>query len=65
MTETSEDRSSAQEERRAFIQQSLPTIADALLSVDYGSVTINLRAGKVVLLEVTRRERFEAEEQQP
>lgn len=62
MTAPDRQRSEADAERKARIAETLPAIADAVLSVDYGTVTLSVRDGQIVLLEVTRRQRFDREE---
>lgn len=46
-------------ERQARFDKTIPAIAEAVLDVEYGTVTLNVRGGQIILLEVTRRQRFD------
>ena len=52
----------ARAERQARFDQTIPAIAEAVLGVEYGTVTLSVRAGQIFMLEVTRRQRFDHED---
>lgn len=52
----------AKAERQTRFDQTIPAIAEAVLGVEYGAVTLNVRGGRIFMLEVTRRQRFDQED---
>lgn len=61
---TDHDKASQEDraERQALFDQTIPAIAEAVLDVEYGTVTLNVRSGRIFMLEVTRRQRFDQED---
>ena len=62
MTDQNQASQEERAERLARFDQTIPAIAEAVLDVEYGTVTLNVRGGRIFMLEVTRRQRFDNED---